>query len=63
MLRFSELVREREVLIKRMAEVTAGFKAQIDKEKVALALEEGCRDVNAGKAIECMWRKRFSTPE
>ena len=62
-LRCSVLVRERDVLMKRMAEVTAGFEEQSDEEKVALALDEGCRDVTAGKAIECMWRKRFSPPE
>ena len=59
----SGLVREREVLMKGMAEVTAGFEEQSDEEKVALVLDEGCRDVKAGKAIECMWRKRFSPPE
>ena len=62
-LRCSGLVREREVLMKRMAEVTAGFEERSDEEKVALVLDEGCRDVKAGKAIECMWRKRFSPPE
>ena len=34
-----------------------------DKEKVTLVLDEGCRDVKAGKAIEGMWRKRFCSPE
>ena len=38
-----------------MAEVTAGFEEQSDEEKVALVLDEGCRDLKAGKAIECMW--------
>ena len=46
-----------------MAEVTAGFEEQSDEEKVALVLDESCRDLKAGKAIECMWSKRFSTPE
>ena len=46
-LRCGGLVREREVLLKRMAEVTARFEEQGD---------EGCRDLKAGKAIECMWR-------
>ena len=46
-----------------MAEVTAGFEERSDKEKVALVLDEGCRDLKAGKAIERMWSKRFSTPE
>ena len=63
MLRCSVLVREREVLMKRRAEVTAGFEERSDEEKVALVLDEGCKDLKAGKAIECMWRKRFSTPE
>ena len=46
-LRCGGLVREREVLLslKRMAEVTAGFEEQGD---------EGCRDMKAGKAVECM---------
>ena len=48
--------------MKRMAEVTAGFEERSDKEKVALVLDKGCRDVKAGKAIECMWRKRLSPP-
>ena len=48
------LVREREVLLKRMAEVTAGFEERGD---------EGCRDMKAGKAIECMWRKRLCAME
>ena len=61
-LRCSGLLTERKVLMKRMAEVTAGFEEQSDKEKVALVLDEGCRDVKAGKAIECTWRKRFSPP-
>ena len=61
-LRCSGLLRERGVLMKRMAEVTAGFEEQSDEEKVALVLNEGCRDVKAGKAIECVWRKRFSPP-
>ena len=62
-LRCSVLVREREVLMKRRAEVTAGFEERSDEEKVALVLDEDCRDLKAEKAIECMWRKRFSTPE
>ena len=41
-LRCSGLLREREVLMKRMAEVTAGFEEQSDEEKVALVLDEGC---------------------
>ena len=61
-LRCSGLVREREVLMKRMAQVTAGFEERSDEEKVALVLD-GCRDVKAGKAIKCMWRKRFSPPQ
>ena len=41
--------------MKRMAlEVTAEFEQQSDEENVALVLDEGCRDVKAGKAIECM---------
>ena len=48
-LRCDGLVREREVLMMRMAEVTV--------------LDEGCRDLKAGKAIEYMWRKRFCSPE
>ena len=61
-LRCDGLVREREVLMKRMAEVTAGFEERGDEEKVTLVLDEGCRDLKAGKAIECMWRKRFCSP-
>ena len=41
-LRCDGLVREREVLMMRMAEVTV--------------LDEGCRDLKVGKAIEYMWR-------
>ena len=63
MVRCDGLVRERGVLMKRMAEVTAGFEGQGGKEKVTLVLDEGCRDLKAGKAIECMWRKRFCSPE
>ena len=37
-LRCNGLGREREVLMKRMAEVTAGFEEQGDEEKVALIL-------------------------
>ena len=48
------LVREREVLLKRMAEVTAGFEERGD---------EGFRDLKAEKAIECMWRKRLCATE
>ena len=36
-----------EVLMKRMAEVTAEFEERSDEEKVALVLDEGCRDVKA----------------
>ena len=53
-LRYGGLVREREVLMKRMAEVTAGLEEQGD---------EGCRDMKAEKAIECMWRKRLCATE
>ena len=53
-LRCDGLVREREVLLKRMAEVTAGFEEQDDEEKMTLVLDEGCRNLKAGKAIECM---------
>ena len=53
-LRYDGLVREREVLMKRMAQVTAGFEERGDEEKVKLVLDEGCRDLKAGKAIECM---------
>ena len=41
--------------MKRMAEMAARFEEQGDKEKVILMLDEGCRDLKAGKAIECMW--------
>ena len=57
------LVREREALMKRMAEVTAGFLERGDGEKVVLVLDAGCRDFTAGKAIECIWKKRFCAPE
>ena len=40
-LRPGELVREREVLMKRMVEVTDGLEERSDKEKQALVLEEG----------------------
>ena len=53
-LRCGGLVREREMLLKRMAEVIAGFEERGD---------EGCRDMKAGKAIECMWRKRLCATE
>ncbi len=43
------LVRERKVLMKRMAEVTAVFEERCDKEKVTLVLDEGCIDLKAGK--------------
>ena len=43
------LVRGRKVLMKRMAEVTAGFEERCDKEKVTLVLDEGCIDLKAGK--------------
>ena len=63
MLRCDGLVREREVLMKRMVEVTPGFEERGDKEKATLMLDEGCRDLKAGKAIECIWRKGFCSPE
>ena len=44
--------------MKEMVEVTARFEER-GEEKVALALDEGCRDLKAEKFIECMWRKRF----
>ena len=53
----------REVLMKRMPEVTAGFEDRGDKEKVALVWDGCCRDLKVGKATECMCRKRFCTPE
>ena len=46
-----------------MAEVTPGFEERGDEEKVTLVLDEGYRDLKVGKAIECMWRKRFCSPE
>ena len=45
------LVREREVLMKRIAEVTVGVDERGD---------EGCRHLKAGKAIECMWRRDYA---
>ena len=54
-LRCDGLVREREVLMKRMVEVTPGFKERGDEEKVTLMLDEGCRDWKAEKAIECRY--------
>jgi len=62
-LRCDGLVREREVLMKRMVEVILGFEERGDEEKVTLMLDEGCRDWKAGKAIECMWVKGFCSPE
>ena len=62
-LRCDWLVREREVLMKRMTEVTAGFEKRGDKEKVTLVLDESCKDLKAEKAIECMWRKRICSLE
>ena len=53
-LRCGGLVRERKMLLKRMAEVIAGFEERGD---------EGCRDMKAGKAIECMRRKRLCATE
>ena len=47
-LRCDGLVREREVLMKRMAEVTTGFEERCDEEKATLVLSEGCRDLKAG---------------
>ena len=47
------LVREKEVM-KGMAEVTARFEVRGDEEKGTLVLNEGCRDLKAGKAIEAM---------
>ena len=58
-LRCDGLVREREVLMKRMAEVTPAFEERGDEEKVTLVLDESCKDLKTGKAIECMWRTRF----
>jgi len=52
-LRCDGLVREREVLMKRMAELTTMFEERGD-EKMTLVLDEGCRDLKAGKAIEGM---------
>ena len=49
--------------MKRMAGVTAGFEEQGDEEKVTLVLDEGCRDLKAGNAIEGTWRKRFCSPK
>ena len=49
--------------MKRMGEVIAGYEERNDEGKVILVLNEGCRDLKAGKAIECMWRSRFCTPE
>ena len=37
--------------VKRMAEVTAGFEERGEKERVTLVLDEGCRNLKAGKAI------------
>ena len=48
--------------MKEMVEVTARFEER-GEEKVALALDEGCRDLKAEKFIECMWRKRFCSSE
>ena len=45
-LRCDGLAREREVLMKRMAEVTAGFKERDDEEKVTVVLDEGCRGLS-----------------
>ena len=62
-LRCDGLVSEREVLMKRMAELTARFEERGDEGKVTLVLDEGCRDLKAGKVNECMWRKRFCSQE
>ena len=62
-LRCGGLFSEREVLMKRMTEVTAGIEERVDSEKVVLVLDEVCRNLTAGKAIECMCRKRFCAPE
>ena len=53
-LRCDGLVREREVLMKRMAELTTMFEERGDEKKMTLVLDEGCRDLKAGKAIEGM---------
>ena len=53
-LRCDGLVRERVVLMKKMAELTTGFEERGDEEKVTLVLDEGCRDLKVGKAIEGM---------
>ena len=52
-LRCDGLVREKAVM-KGMAEVTARFEVRGDEEKGTLVLNEGCRDLKAGKAIEAM---------
>ena len=41
---------DREVLMRRMPEVTAEFKDRGDKEKVALVWDGCCRDFKAGKS-------------
>ena len=40
--------------MKRMAEETVGYEERSEEEKVALVLDEDCRDLKAGKAIECI---------
>ena len=42
------------MLMKRMAEMITVYEERSDKEKVAFVLDEGCRNVKAGKGIECM---------
>ena len=49
--------------MKRMTDMIIGYEELSDKEKVALVLDVGCRDMMAGKGIECMWRRRFYSPE
>ena len=48
-LRCGRLLREKEVLMKRMAEVTAGFEEHSDKEKVVQVLKEGCTNVHEAR--------------
>ena len=54
---------EREVLMKRMAELVDDFQDQWEKKKVVLILDRACDNGRAGRAVERMWARRFCNPQ
>ena len=50
---------EREVLMKRMAELVDDFQDQWERKKVVSILDGACDDGRAGRAVERMWARQF----